>query len=255
MLFNLLVYSALIVFIYMTGVYCIALYKKDNSIVDIAWGLGFVVLAYAILLRTPVWTARQLLVTVLITIWGLRLSWHIGARHVTQGEDPRYVRMRKKFKYPKLQSFFYIFMLQGVVMLVIAYPLILINAYSPTGLTLLDLVGLAVWMGGFALEFIADDQLKRFLAQPEYKGQVMTQGVWRYSRHPNYFGESIMWWGIFLIAYSVPHGITALVSPLLITYLLRFVSGVPLAEKQMKKLKGFAAYKRKTNIFVPLPVK
>lgn len=252
MFFTALFASAFFVFCYMTFFYVIALQKRNNSIADIAWGLGFALIALFTLTRFSTYAERQLLVTLLTCIWGLRLSTHILIRNWGKEEDPRYQAWRKSWgNRHKLYGFTHVFLLQGLLMLIISIPIITINSSANTQLHLIDFLGLVLWLIGFTFEVIGDRQLAQFLKNPANRGLILQTGLWRYTRHPNYFGESLMWWGIFVIALSVPYGFATIISPLLITYLLVYVSGVPLAEKQLESNKAFADYKKKTSAFIP----
>ena len=251
---------AILVAAYMTAWYVIALVKKDNSIADIAWGLGFVVVtAYTFFaLRTSLFL--PLLVSSLVAIWGLRLAYHIFVRNWKRGEDPRYAAWRQAWGRSFLwRSYLQVFLLQGVFLLVIVSPVILVNAdrtypYGTSGVFLT--AGLLIWIVGFVFEAVGDAQLARFKSDPANKGKIMDRGLWRYTRHPNYFGESLMWWGIFLVALEVPYGWMTIVSPVLITFLLVRVSGIPLLEKRYAGNPDFEAYARRTSAFVPrLPKK
>ncbi len=238
--------------IFMTCMFLISVKKHDNTVADVAWGAGFIIIALCTFFRQPIHHARHIVVTTLIILWGIRLGTYLYIRNKNKGEDPRYKAWRQQWGAKALlYSFVYVFMLQGLVMLIIAYPIILVNNSSIAGLTILDYLGIAVWIFGFAFESISDFQLYSFLQKPENKGRVLQQGLWKYSRHPNYFGESCMWWGIFLIALNVPWGITAIISPLLITYLLLYVSGIPLLEKPLEQNPEYKEYQRKTNAFIP----
>ena len=244
--------SAAAVFVYMTGVFVVALLKKDNSIVDIAWGPGFILVALWTFFLERGLEARHLLVTILILLWGTRLAIHIYSRNRGKGEDFRYARWRKSWgKWFLPRSFFQIFMLQGFLLLVISYPVMMVKHSSGKSLTFLDAAGGILWLSGFFFEAVGDYQLRRFKAEPENRGKIMTTGLWRYTRHPNYFGEAGMWWGIFLIALSVELGFTALVSPLVITFLLLKVSGVTMLEKKYSGNPEFAEYARRTSTFFP----
>lgn len=242
---------------YMTAWFAVALLKKDNSVADIAWGLGFVLVAAVTFSRRgPLFL--PLLVTSLVTVWGARLAFHILVRNRTRGEDPRYAAWRRKWGRSFLwRSYLQVFLLQGFFLLAISSPVILVNtvregASSPRGPWA---AGLLLWCVGFFFEAVGDAQLARFKRDPANRGRIMDRGLWRYSRHPNYFGESLMWWGIFLLALEVPYGWTTVVSPLLITFLLVRVSGVPLLEKRYAGNADFQAYARRTNAFVPGPPK
>jgi steroid 5-alpha reductase family enzyme len=142
-------------------------------------------------------------------------------------------------------------MLQGLLLLIIAYPVMLINHSKEAGIVFLDILGLIIWLEGFFFEAVGDYQLLKFKRKAENKGKIMTQGVWRYTRHPNYYGETAMWWGIFLIALSVRNGWTAFVSPLLITFLLLKVSGITMLEKKYVGNKEFEEYAKRTRAFFP----
>ena len=249
---NLLFYSCAAVFLFMILVFVFASLKKDNSIVDIAWGLGFVCVVLLILLLSRQAEGRQILVSILVVIWGIRLAVHIALRKKGKGEDWRYARWRQEWKrWFFFRSFLQIYMLQGIFLLIIAYPVILVSSSSFERVTALDIAGTAVWLVGFFFEAVGDYQLVQFKGNPENRGLIMTKGLWKYTRHPNYFGETAMWWGIFLISLSVPLGWTAIVSPLLITVLLLKVSGVSMLEKKYSGNDRFKEYAKKTNAFFP----
>jgi len=244
--------SALLIFTYMTALFCIALMRNDNSIVDVGWGAGFILLAYYWLFSTGLFLPQHLLVTGMITVWGLRLSTHIFMRNWGRGEDPRYKAWRKQwgaFVIPR--SFLQIFMLQGVIMLVVAYPILVINSSHTPGLSWLAIIGFSIWLTGFLFESISDYQLYTFITNPQNTGAILTSSLWRYTRHPNYFGEVLVWWGIFLVALSVPYGATTIISPLIITYLLVYVSGIPMTEALFKGNQAYVKYKQQTSIFFP----
>ena len=240
------------VFLYMTFLFFLALIKKNNSIVDVGWGIGFILVWTMTFILEPGGTARQLLAGALVIIWGVRLSAHIFVRNKGRGEDFRYVRWRKEWGKGFIpRSFVQVFMLQGLFLLLIAYPVILINRSPERSLGSLDAIGLLIWLSGFAFEVVGDAQLRRFKRQPGHKGQIMRQGLWRLTRHPNYFGESVMWWGIFVIALSIEGGWTGVVGPLVITFLLTRVSGIPMLEKKYRGNAEFEEYARKTSAFFP----
>lgn len=248
----LIFYAALFIVCYMSCVFVVATFKKDNGIVDIAWGLGFIGLSIFCCFFTGNVVARTLIVTLLVAIWGLRLSSHIMLRHWGKPEDARYVQFRATWgKHPLLNAYFKVFMLQGVMMLLIGYPMILVYSNSSSGLHILDVAGLLLWCIGFIFEVVGDYQLQQFVANPANRGLVMDRGLWAYTRHPNYFGEIAMWWGIFLIVANVSFGLSAIISPLIITYLLLRVSGIPLLEKQFDANPAFQAYKKRTSMLIP----
>lgn len=249
---GLLAVCALVVLVYMTLLFGAALVRRDNSIADIAWGPGFVIVALTALAATQNITARPLLATVLITVWGLRLGIHIFLRNKGRGEDFRYAAWRKTWgRWFIPRSYLQVFLLQGLFLLAVSSSVIVIFFASESALGALDIAGLSVWLLGFFFEIVGDRQLARFRKDPGHRGRIITSGLWRWTRHPNYFGEATMWWGLFLIALPVPGGALAVVSPVAITVLLRWVSGVPMLEKKYAGNAEFASYARRTNAFIP----
>jgi steroid 5-alpha reductase family enzyme len=237
---------------YMCVWFVVGTILKRNDVADIAWGLGFVLVTwvgFALSARG----LHSVIVALLVTIWGIRLSTHIAVRARKKGhEDPRYATWRKEWKHVVLRSFFQIYVLQGALLLLIATPIIFIHLSAPVAGTTTLIVGACVWLLGFAIEVVADRQLRAFLLSRTAKSpQLCMIGLWKYSRHPNYFGEAVLWWGIFLITVDLPGSLWMIASPLLITFLLRFVSGVPLAERRYQGREDFEVYKRRTNAFVP----
>ncbi len=251
-LINTLTIAAIIVFGYMTGLFVIALILRDNSIADIAWGLGFVIVAWATLAIVGSFYPRQILACSLVLIWGCRLSTRIFLRNRGKPEDPRYRKWREEWgRLFILRSYLQVFILQGVILLINISPVLIINTTSDGGLTILDLLGLLVWMTGFFFESVGDYQLDLFLKDPQNRGTIIDKGLWKYTRHPNYFGEITMWWGIFIIALSVPYGFLGFIGPLTITLMIVLVSGIPMTERLMEKTPGFEEYKRRTSILIP----
>lgn len=249
---GLLTTAALIVLLYMVGLFVLAQILKNNSIVDIAWGFGFIVVTVALFIRNPALYPAKLLLMALILVWGFRLSGHILLRNVGKPEDFRYAKMRQDWgKDFLVKSFFLIFMLQGFLMLVVSFPVTVLLASPARPLNALDIAGALVFLAGFLFEAIGDGQLSAHVRDPKNKGKLMTSGLWSITRHPNYFGEATMWWGIGLIALSSANGWAALISPIAITYLLLFVSGVPLLEKKYEGRPEWEAYKKKTSMFFP----
>lgn len=229
-----------------------------TDVVDAAWGPAFLVAAVAAFLFNPYELTFglnvQSLVTVLVAAWAGRLSFTITKRLMKKPEDVRYVNLRKQWKGNEFaNTFVRIFLTQAVLATLISSALIHVNLSLPTDISTYAYVGLAVWAVGFYFESIGDLQLKRFLADPKNKGKLMTRGLWKYTRHPNYFGEATMWWGVFIIALSTPYGWLGIVTPVVITYLLLFVSGVPMTEKAFDGKPGWEDYRKKTSKFFPLP--
>lgn len=238
--------------------FLIALKRKKFDLADIAWGGGFVVVTWSQLLVN--WNDTfyaQILTTIIVTLWGLRLSYHIGKRNWNKAEDLRYVALRSKWKGSvALNAFLRVFMLQGLLLLIVSLPIIA-TASSPTVFNsdVWLTIGFAIWISGFMIEVFADRQLRQFLSVKNNKGKVMEQGLWKYSRHPNYFGEVVLWWGVWVISMSIHPIWWSVLGPLTITYLILFVSGVPMLEKRYASDKAYQKYKQQTSIFVPLPVK
>jgi len=247
-----LIVSAVAVLLYMTAVFLLALRLKDNSIVDIAWGPGFVLVASLSFFWEGAPTARHLLVTGLVAVWGTRLAVHIFLRKKGRGEDFRYAEWRRSWgKRFVPRSYFQVFFLQGLLLLLVAYPIIIINLSAVSPLRIWDGLGFLVWVLGFVFEVASDAQMERFRRDPTNKGKIIGTGLWRFSRHPNYFGEATLWWGIFVIGLAVPRGWMGVLSPVLLTLLLTKVSGVPLLEKKYAGNPEFAAYARRTSVFIP----
>ncbi len=242
----------------MIVLWLVSLALKNSSIVDSFWGPGFVLVAWVYYLLTPDgFSARKLLICALVTIWGLRLAIHIARRNWGKPEDFRYQKWRnERGSSWWWRSFFKVFLLQGILLWIISIPLLAAQFSSqPARLTFFDFAGAVVWLIGFFFEAVGDAQLVRFKADPANKGKIMTSGVWRYTRHPNYFGDSAQWWGFFLIA-AAAGGWWTVYSPVLMTLLLVRVSGVALLEKTMSAKPGYEEYMRQTNAFVPwLPKK
>ncbi len=262
-----LVLTLIVIFIHFTIYFFRAVKQNNFGIIDIGWGQGFVfvvwlLMIYRVFILGENANAIGYLTLVLTSIWGIRLSSHIGQRNHGKPEDKRYVAMRAKIKppYVLLKSYVNIFLLQALFMLIIALVLVFnvmsgfANPVDPVMLIPI-MLGVVVWLGGYFFQSVGDRQLAIFVANPDNKGKLMTQGLWAYTRHPNYFGEVLMWWGIAILAFANGFGVAialiGLISPLVVTWLLRYVSGVPLLEKHMKTKPGFSDYEKTTNIFFP----
>jgi steroid 5-alpha reductase family enzyme len=239
-------YVMLLVWAYATAWYGVAVYKKRNDYADIAWGLGFVVVCVFLLWQTP----RSALLNVLsamIGLWGLRLSYHIGRRNAGKPEDFRYRQWREQWGRTVLwRSYLQVFLLQGLFMVLIITPVVWVAASPPQSLSLINYVGAGVWLAGFLIQVVADAQLASFV-KTRKPGEIMQTGLWRYSRHPNYFGEIVMWWGIFVSTLSLAGGVWVIISPLVVTWLLAFVSGVPMLEAKYKDNAAYQEYKKRTH--------
>lgn len=252
-MFSNFLYSILTIFLYMSVFYLIALKLKNNSIADIAWGIGFILIAIVNLILTDHVYLRQVIITVLVSIWGIRLATHIYQRSRGKPEDFRYAEMRIRWgNKASLKSFTHVFMFQGLILLLIAYPIIMVNAYARPGFTILDLIGIVIWAISFTFEVAADIQLQNFIRKEKTPANpVMTEGLWKYSRHPNYFGEALVWWGIFFIVLSISNGWLAIFSPVVLTFFLLKVSGVPLLEKKYLDNPAYQQYAGRTSMFIP----
>lgn len=236
----------------MTIIWVISLLVKDSSIVDIFWGSGFVVLAWFYYFSADGYQPRQLLLAIMVTLWGLRLSGYIGWRNLGKGEDFRYQKWRKEAgRSWWWKSYFRVYVLQGVILWVVASPLLAANFYDNHHLNLLDFVGIILWGIGLFFEAVGDYQLARFKAKPANKGKVMDKGLWRYTRHPNYFGDAVVWWGFWGMAFAAG-GFWTIYSPIIMTFFLMKVSGVALLEKTLVESKPqYADYIQRTNAFFP----
>ncbi len=239
-----------------TLLWLLSLRLRDASIVDIFWGPFFLLqVAIYAALRPDGFDGRQLLVLALVAAWSVRLATHIASRHAGKGEDERYARWRSQHGegWP-LRSLFQVFVLQAILAWVIAAPL-LVAISSPAHWGWLDAAGVALWIIGFAFEAVGDYQLTAFIRDPANRGRTMRHGLWRYSRHPNYFGDAAQWWGLWLIASSAG-GWWTIFAPLIMTVLLVRVSGVGLLERTIAdRREGYAEYMGTTSAFVPLPPK
>lgn len=244
--------AAVLALVYMTLVFILALIKKNNGIVDIAWGLGFILVGTTGFAVYGHGQPRQWLVLALVWIWGGHLALHILRRNRGKAEDFRYAAWRRQWgKLFIVRSFAQIFMLQGFLLLLIITPVLLVVAQKQPPLNLLDGLGVLVWLSGFLFEVIGDRQLAAFISDPANRGRLMTGGLWGWTRHPNYFGEATLWWGKGILALSASGGWLGLIGPVTITVLLLFVSGVPLLEKKYAGRPDWEQYKKRTSIFFP----
>ncbi len=246
--------TALLMVIYALLLWKASIALGDASIIDRFWGLGFVLLCGAGLSLSASPTPHQWLVSGLVALWGLRLSTHITWRNWGTGEDYRYRAMREKHgaSFP-WKSLFTVFLLQGFLTWFIALPLQLVfAAKDEVPISGLSFLGLALFAVGFLFEGVGDWQLARFKANPANKGKVMDRGLWHYTRHPNYFGDAVLWWGLFIVALPAPNVLFTVLSPAVMTLFLMKVSGVPLLEKRMAETRpDYAEYVAKTPAFIP----
>lgn len=232
-------------------------YKGNNAIVDVCWGWGFVIAIWSsAFLRRPIYMTAWILV-ILVSLWGVRLSFHIYRRNHGKPEDFRYQNFRRVWgtRYVRLKAFVQVYMLQMLMLLMISSAPIATVIQNPKDLSVSVYVGVLVWLIGYYFEVRSDYMLAKFKRNPNNKGKILKTGLYKYTRHPNYFGEAVMWWGIYLICYRTT-GPYFLISPITITFLLRYVSGVPMLEKHYENNEAYQDYASKTPIFIPwLPKK
>jgi len=248
--------SFVTVVVFFNCLFIAALKRRDNSIVDIGWGIGFILVTLVTFVRSGTAEPRQFLAGALVLVWGLRLAIRIYRRNRGKGEDFRYKKWREDWgEHWRRHAYLFVFVGQGAMMLLITIPIMLVNTYVGGALGWLDAAGVLVWLLGFYFEATGDHQLDRFLKDPANRGKVIDTGLWRYTRHPNYFGEVTQWWGIYLIVLSVPWGWLGIIGPVTITVLIVAYSGIPLLEKTMMKNPAYVEYAQRTSVFFPLPPK
>lgn len=246
-----------VILIYMTGWFLVSIVRQRNDLADIAWGLGFVLVAIVSQLFNDKPGDLSILAVALTTIWGLRLSAHILLRNRGKNEDFRYAKWRHEWgKYFYIRSYFQVFVLQGILLFLVSLPVIVTAGRSTaTDLSVWAVAGVIAWLTGFFFESVGDLQLSQFVSNPKNKGKIMTKGLWKYTRHPNYFGEVTQWWGLWLILCAstlpVSYKLLGLVGPATITFLILGVSGVPLLEKKYAKNAEYKKYAARTSKFVP----
>jgi steroid 5-alpha reductase family enzyme len=240
----------------MLALWLLSLALRDVSIVDIWWGPGFAWLTMVAFTISGDPTPRDALLLALVSLWGLRLGAYLLWRNWGQGEDARYARMRRHHgaRFP-LVSLATVFGLQAVLQWFVSLPLQIAQLAPGTRpLGALDALGVALFAAGLFFETVGDAQLARFKADPANRGRVMDRGLWRYTRHPNYFGDCLVWWGLFAIAAATPAGWLTVASPLLMTFLLLRVSGVALLERSLVRTRpSYRDYIERTSAFFPRP--
>lgn len=228
-----------------------------HSVIDTVWGLLFCTVAVVTFVSSSGHgdDLRRWLLLVLPLVWGLRLAIHIGRRSIGKPEDPRYEQLLAKAKgNPDLYALRSIYLLQGLLALVIASP-ILVGGFEGRPVRVLAWIGVAIWAIGLFFESVGDAQMERWRGDPANKGKVIDVGLWRYTRHPNYFGDACVWWGVFLVAADSWPGVLTIYAPILMTFLLTKGSGARILEKHMSKRDGWDAYAARTSMFFPLPPK
>lgn len=239
------------VFIYMNFWFLVATIKKRNDIADVVWGPGFALLALVSLLNIQ--TMRTRMVFIFVFIWGARLAMHIGRRFFNKKkEDFRYQKWRDEWGDSWLiRGWLKVFMLQGFFMILVALPIILLGSFDVDTWNLLNTLGILVWLIGFSFEVVSDRQLREFVKNKKEGEGIMKKGLWKYSRHPNYFGEVVLWWGIWLISLGSSFSYMGIIGPITISFLILKVSGIPMLEKKYEGNLEFEEYKRVTNAFFP----
>lgn len=228
----------------------ISILIRKVSFIDAFWPLGFVLLSWFSAVEVGVRGTAQQVILAAVTLWGLRLSYYLLTRYWHSGEDKRYVMLmrRREGLARHAYSFFVIFGLQGLLIFVINTPVIDTLLVGNTALTAASFVGIAVFLVGFYFEVVGDMQLKKFKADPASKGRVLNTGLWRYTRHPNYFGDACVWWGLWLITANL----TLIFAPIIMTLLLAKGSGVPILERTLKETRpGYKSYVESTSTFIP----
>ena len=244
-------YSFIGLLVYMSSLFLVSVITKKNSIADVGYGIGFIVVALISLFQNNALT-YQIVMTLLVLQWGLRLALRIGSRNLNKPEDFRYAEYRKKWKFFYLRSYFQIFIFQGIIIYIISLPVILSDVYPKKANLAIFLIGLVLWIVGYIFEALGDYQLDTFLRLKHKPSKYMSKGLWSITRHPNYFGEATMWFGIFIISLSLSrYGIYTIISPILITFLLTKVSGIPMVEKRWKDDPEWKKYAAKTPAFIP----
>ena len=223
------------------------------NVVDVAWGVGFVAVAAVAAILGQGDATRRWLLLAMVAIWGLRLSWHIQRKTAGKGEDPRYAALLRDATLGQIIR--KVFVLQGFVTWFVSFPLQLsaVTGPTPKALIAVTVLGVAVWVVGVTFEAVGDWQLKAFRSDPANRGVVMDRGLWAWTRHPNYFGDAAVWWGLWLITITGWVSLATVASPLLMTYFLVYVTGARLTEKLMAGRPGFDEYQQRTAFFFPRP--
>ena len=262
-MFVIIGFSALILLFYLIIAFIVGTIKKNNGLMDVFYGPGYSVVAltsiiYYFILENTI-NIRQIVVTILVIIWSIRLASYVFIRNRGKPEDYRYAAMRKRWKTNiVLKSLIRVYIFQGIVIFIVAFPVWFVNiTNNPPILNFLDFFGITIWIGtlvwliGFIFETFGDYQLYKFKQDSNNKGKVLDQGLWKYTRHPNYFGEVTQWWGIYIIALAVPFGFITIIGPIFITYMIIKVSGIKLLNKHYEGDDIYTDYKRRTSLFFP----
>jgi len=249
-------FVGLVLAVYLMATMIVAFFREDNSIIDIVYGSAFVLIAWCLAFMWPGWNERQMIILACVTVWGVRLTTRILMKNWGKPEDFRYRAWREEWKKNGMLYFFFrslgqIYTLQGGVILVVSLPVLVVFTTTQSPLEWYNWLGFGIWAIGFFFESVGDYQLDSFIRNGENAGKIMTGGLWKYTRHPNYFGEATMWWGLFLVILGLPLSEIALLSPITITFLLTQVSGIPMLEARFAGRPDWEAYKKRTNPFIP----
>ncbi len=254
---NAMLIAAITISIVMVTTWVISLIVKNASIVDIVWGAGFAITAVVLAVSVDGNSGRQILLAIMVGVWGMRLALYLAKRNIGHGEDWRYKAMRKK-KGSKfgLISLVTVFGLQGVLMWTVSLPVMFGNADKSPGVGPISVMGILVWIVGFGFESTGDAQLAKFKKEPANAGKVMDKGLWSLTRHPNYFGDACLWWGIGIVGAETGSGVIGFIGPVVMTFFLLKVSGVPMLERSLHKRRvGYDEYVARTSGFLPRPPK
>jgi steroid 5-alpha reductase family enzyme len=255
--FEIYLQAFIAIMVMMTGLWIVSIFLKNVTIVDLFWGLGFVIAGWIYFFYTDGYEVRKILLIIFVTVWGIRLSVYLTWRNIGKGEDFRYQQFRKNYgnRYWWI-SFFQTFLLQGLLMWLISAPLLGAQFYNQNrSLNIFDILGILFWVIGLTFEAGGDYQLAKFRSNPNNKGKILDSGFWHYTRHPNYFGDTSVWWGYGFLCIASGSYLPILGS-LLMTALIIKVSGVALLEKTLTDTKPqYKAYIEKTSPFIPWPPK
>lgn len=254
---NAMLIAAITIAAVMVTTWIISLIIKNASIVDIVWGAGFAVTSWVLAATVDGDNGRQILLAVMVGLWGMRLALYLAKRNIGHGEDWRYKAMRKKKgKNFGLISLVTVFGLQGVLMWTVSLPVILGNADDSPGVGPIAVMGIMLWIVGLTFEAVGDYQLAQFKKDPANSTKVMDKGLWSLTRHPNYFGDALLWWGIGIVGAETGSGVFGFIGPVVMTFFLLKVSGVPMLERSLsRRREGYAEYVARTSGFIPRPPK
>ncbi len=247
--------SVAVFFLFMWGIHLVL---KNAAVVDVGWGLGFILLCVIYNLQGEGFNLRNTICFVMVALWGIRIVLYLFKRFAAEkGEDKRYAKIRQQFGRMAWLKFLFIFEFQAALEMIIGIPLLIVSLNPNPGLSLIEVLGVVVFTVALIGETVSDEELHSFKKEPLNKGKTCNVGLWRYSRHPNYFFEWLIWVGIFIYALGSPMGWAAVVSPMVMLYLLLYVSGVPMAEEQSLLSRGdeYRKYQATTSVFFPMPVK